>query len=60
MTNSAAKALLIAYACRPGESSERQVGWRWSKLIQTHHEVTVLTRESHRTYIENWIVEARE
>lgn len=60
MTKSRAKALMIAYACRPGEGSERQVGWHWSKLIQTHHDVTVLTRESHRPYIENWIAEARE
>lgn len=60
MTNLRAKVLIIAYACRPGESSERQVGWHWSKLIQTHHAVTVLTRESHRPFIEKWIAEARE
>lgn len=60
MTKSRNKVLIIAYACRPGESSERQVGWHWSKLIQAHHDVTVLTRESHRPYIENWIAEARE
>lgn len=60
MTKSRAKVLVIAYACRPGETSERQVGWHWSKLIQTHHEVTVLTRESHRPYIENWVADARE
>lgn len=60
MTQTRAKVLVIAYACRPGDNSERQVGWHWSKLIQTHHEVTVLTRESHRPYIENWIAEARE
>lgn len=60
MTQTRAKVLVIAYACRPGDNSERQVGWHWSKLIQTHHEVTVLTRESHRPYIENWISEARE
>ena len=47
-----AKVLLIAYACRPGESSERQVGWHWANLIQRRHDVTVLTRESHRPYIE--------
>lgn len=55
MSVSRAKVLIIAYACRPGENSERQVGWHWSKLIQTHHDVTVLTRESHRPYIEAWI-----
>ncbi|MBB5723916.1 glycosyltransferase involved in cell wall biosynthesis [Loktanella ponticola] len=49
-----AKVLLIAYACRPGESSERQVGWHWAHLIQRNHDVTVLTRESHRAHIEAW------
>jgi len=48
-----AKILLIAYACRPGESSERQIGWHWANLIQRHHDVTVLTRETHRPFIEN-------
>lgn len=47
-----ARILLIAYACRPGESSEREVGWRWANLIQRNHDVTVLTRETHRPYIE--------
>jgi glycosyltransferase involved in cell wall biosynthesis len=46
--------LLVAYACRPGESSEREVGWKWANLIQEHHNVTVLTRESHREYIEKY------
>lgn len=55
-----AKVLLIAYACRPGESSERQVGWHWAHLIQRNHDVTVLTRESHRTYIEAWYAQNRE
>jgi len=52
MTTERARVLLIAYACRPGESSEREVGWRWANLIQRNHEVTVLTRETHRPYIE--------
>ena len=60
MKNSPINILMIAYACRPGEVSERQVGWYWSKLIQTNHKVTVLTRESHRPYIEKWIEEGRE
>lgn len=52
MTAPRAKVLLIAYACRPGESSEREVGWRWANLIQRRHDVTVLTRASHRPHIE--------
>ncbi len=60
MTSSRAKVLIIAYACRPGESSERQVGWHWSRLIQQHHDATVLTRESHRVHIEAWIASDRE
>ncbi len=60
MTSRRAKVLIIAYACRPGESSERQVGWHWARLIQHHHDVTVLTRESHRPHIEAWIAAAQE
>jgi len=60
MTSRRAKVLIIAYACRPGESSERQVGWHWARLIQQHHDVTVLTRESHRPHIEAWIAAAHE
>ena len=46
--------LLVAYACRPGESSEREVGWKWANLIQERHNVTVLTRETHRQHIEEY------
>lgn len=60
MTKVRAKVLIIAYACRPGDTSERHVGWHWSNLIQTNHDVTVLTRESNRSYIDNWIAETRE
>lgn len=47
--------LLVAYACRPGESSEREVGWKWANLIQERHNVTVLTRETHRPDIEAFL-----
>ena len=60
MTGYRARVLIIAYACRPGESSERQVGWHWAKLIQQRHDVTVLTRESHRVHIEEWIASRGE
>ena len=55
-----ARVLIIAYACRPGDNSERQVGWRWSTLIHARHDATVLTRESHRSHIEAWIASGRE
>ena len=60
MTGRRARVLVIAYACRPGENSERQVGWRWTGLIQQHHDVTVLTRETNRQPIESWIAAGRE
>ncbi|MCU4653761.1 glycosyltransferase [Roseibacterium sp. SDUM158016] len=60
MNDRRAKVLIIAYACRPGESSERQVGWHWSRLIQQNHDVTVLTRETHRRHIEAWIAGGKE
>lgn len=58
MSSARAKVLLVAYACRPGESSEREVGWRWANLIQERHDVTVLTRASHRSYIEEFIAQS--
>lgn len=54
MSEKRKKILLIAYACRPGETSEREVGWKWASLIQQRHDVFVLTRETHRPYIEAW------
>jgi len=55
MARTRRKILLVAYACRPGESSEREVGWKWANLIQARHDVTVLTRASHKPHIEAWI-----
>lgn len=52
--------LLVAYACRPGESSEREVGWKWANLIHERHEVAVLTRETHRLHIEAFIAKNGE
>lgn len=49
------KILLVAYACRPGLTSEREVGWRWASLISQQHDVIVLTRETNRPYIESWL-----
>ena len=54
MASKRRKILLVAYACRPGESSEREVGWKWATLIQKRHDVTVLTRASHKPHIEAW------
>jgi len=47
--------LLVAYSCRPGLTSEREVGWKWASLISTRDRVTVLTRLSNKPHIEAWI-----
>lgn len=59
MTARRARVLLVAYACRPGESSEREVGWRWANLLQQRHDITVLTRATHRPHIDAYL-ESRE
>lgn len=52
MTEVRRRVLLVAYACRPGATSEREVGWRWANLIQERHDVWVLTRRSNAAAIE--------
>ncbi|KQC07388.1 MAG: hypothetical protein APR62_06450 [Smithella sp. SDB] len=46
------KVLLSAYSCEPGFSSERGVGWNWTKEIVKYHDVWVLTRAANRQTIE--------
>ena len=59
MTAKRIRVLLIAYACRPGESSEREVGWGWANLIQSRHDVTVLTRKTHKKHIESYLASGK-
>jgi len=49
------KILVSVYSCEPGFSSEREIGWKWSNLISDFADVHVLTRESNRETIENYI-----
>ncbi len=45
--------LLSAFACNPEQGSEPGVGWAWAyQLAKAGHEVSVLTREYHRSAIE--------
>ena len=47
------RVLLSAFACDPHFGSDEEVGWRWAlELCIQGHEVTVLTRASHRGAIE--------
>ncbi len=46
------KVLLSAYACEPGRGSEPGVGWNMACQIAKHHEVWVLTSNTHRAAIE--------
>ena len=46
--------LLSAFVCDPNQGSEEGVGWAWAyNLARAGHAVCVLTREAHRTVIEN-------
>ena len=51
------KILLCAYACEPGFSSEREIGWKWANLLANKSNVFVLTRQSNKNTIENYITE---
>lgn len=50
--------LLSAFACDPHFGSDEEVGWQWAcQLAERGHDVTVLTRTSHRRAIESHIAE---
>jgi glycosyltransferase involved in cell wall biosynthesis len=46
------KVVMSAYACDPGESSERGVGWWWACAAAERHEVWLITRVRSRPAIE--------
>lgn len=46
------KVLLSAYACEPGRGSEPGVGWNMACQIAKHHEVWVMTSNTHRPALE--------
>lgn len=46
------KILQAAFACRPSQGSEPELGWQWAFQAARFHDVTVLTRTSNRHAIE--------
>jgi glycosyltransferase involved in cell wall biosynthesis len=46
------KILLSAYACEPNRGSEPGIGWNMAQAIPKHHQVCVLTSNTHRAAIE--------
>jgi glycosyltransferase involved in cell wall biosynthesis len=46
------KVVMSAYACRPGGTSERGLGWAWACAAAERHEVWLVTREQARPEIE--------
>ena len=46
------KVILSAYACEPGRGSEPGVGWNMACEMAKHHQVWVLTSNTHRPAIE--------
>ena len=49
--------MVSAYACEPGYGTEIGVGWHWILEMSKHFEVWVLTRQSNKDNIEDWIFE---
>ncbi len=45
--------LATAYACEPGRGSEPGIGWNIVRELSEHHRICVITRENHRTLIED-------
>ncbi len=54
------KIFISAYACEPGFGSEIGVGWHWVLEMSKYFDLWVLTRESNRHTIEQWIEEHPE
>ena len=53
------KILLSAFACDPFFGSDEEVGWRWALgLAAMGHDVSVITRASHRDKIDNYIAQS--
>ena len=51
------KIMVSAYACEPGYGTEIGVGWHWVLEMSKYFEVWVLTRQSNKDNIEDWIFE---
>lgn len=49
------KIMVSAYACEPNKGSEPGVGWNWVLQMSKYFELWVLTRESNKQNIQNFI-----
>ena len=52
------RVLAIAYACNPTKGSEDAVGWGWINTIAQQHDLTVITADYNRPYIEGIAADA--
>ena len=46
------RVLMSSYSCRPDEGSEPGVGWNMAKVICGRVQLSVITRQDNRSYIE--------
>ncbi|HVX65828.1 MAG TPA: glycosyltransferase [Bryobacteraceae bacterium] len=49
------RVLVSAYGCGPGRGSEPGVGWNWARQLARHFDVWVLSPESERAAIEDFL-----
>lgn len=54
------KIFISAYACEPNMGTEIGVGWHWVLEMSRYYELWVLTRESNRKHIEDWMAQSKE
>lgn len=57
MENKRLKIFVSSYACEPNLGSEIGVGWHWVLEMNKYFELWVLTRQSNKKHIEDWLKE---
>lgn len=55
--NNRLKIFVSSYACEPNLGSEIGVGWHWVLEMNKYFELWVLTRQSNKEHIEEWLKE---
>lgn len=55
--NNRLKIFVSSYACEPNLGSEIGVGWHWVLEMNKYFELWVLTRQSNKKHIEDWLKE---
>ena len=55
--NNRIKIFVSSYACEPNLGSEIGVGWHWVLEMNKYFELWVLTRQSNKKHIEDWLKE---